>query len=156
MIKQRVESSDALSALIQLDSPGPGVAVVKVFTNLPYLLWGSFHSPCLDVTSISAGTSTIYFPLALLCLHMLPLYSSTQVILPCKREGYGLKVYPFLLETLWESSEEEHLLSHPVPLSVPPYLIQIEMWACRPLMHLVWALPLGNYRQLPRPRLSLN
>ena len=35
------------------------------------------------------------------------------------KEGEGLKSYPFLMETLWESSEEEHHLSHPLPLSVP-------------------------------------
>ena len=33
-------------------------------------------------------------------------------------EGDGLNIYPFLMETLWESSEEEHHLFHPLPLSV--------------------------------------
>ena len=34
-------------------------------------------------------------------------------------KGRGAKTYPFLMETLWESSEEEHHLSHPLSLSVP-------------------------------------
>ena len=38
---------------------------------------------------------------------------------PCMRERGGLKVYLFLMETLWESSQEDHHFSNPVPLSVP-------------------------------------
>ena len=51
-----LESSDTLSALVQWDSPEWGVVVVKVFTNSPYLLWGSLSSPYLDITTLSAGT----------------------------------------------------------------------------------------------------
>ena len=40
----KVEPSDVLSTLVQWDSPEPGVVVVKVFTNLPDLPWGSIGS----------------------------------------------------------------------------------------------------------------
>ena len=93
--------------------------MVKVFTNLPHLPWGSFSSPYLDVTTLSARTLISQFPLSLLHLHRLLPYSPMQVILPQEKEGQGLKIYPVLVETLWKSSEEEHHLSHPLPLSVP-------------------------------------
>ena len=46
-------------------------------------------------------------------------YSSTQLVLTQEKEEEGLKIYPALTETLWESSEEEHHLSPPFPLSIP-------------------------------------
>ena len=48
---------------------------------------------------------------------MLP-YSPTQVVLLQDKEADGLTIYPFLIETLWESSEEEYHLSHPLLLLV--------------------------------------
>ena len=80
---------------------------------------GSFGSPYLDVTTLSVGTLTTQFPLAFLYLHRLLPYSPTQVVLPQEKEGDGLNIYPVLVETLWESSEEEHHLSPSLPLSVP-------------------------------------
>ena len=41
----KVEPLDALLTIVQWDSPKPGVVVVKVFTNLPHLLWRAFGSP---------------------------------------------------------------------------------------------------------------
>ena len=107
----KVEHSDALLTLVQWDSPVPGVVVVKAFTNSPHLSWGCFGSPYLDITTLSAGTLTTQFPLALLHLFRLLPYSPTQVVLPWEKEGGGLQIYPILVETLWESSEEEHHLS---------------------------------------------
>ena len=115
----KVEPSDALSTLVQWDPLKTGVTVVKVFTNSPHLLQVSFGSPYLDVTTLSAGTLTTQFPFALLHLCRLLPYSPTQGILLQEKGGDGLKIYPFLVETLWVSSEEEHHLSHPLPLSVP-------------------------------------
>ena len=98
--------SDALSTLVQWDSSKPGVVVVKVFTNLPYLPWGSFGPFYLNITTLSVGTSTTQFPTCLVHMHRFLPYSPIQVILPQEKEGDGLKIYPFLLETLWESLEE--------------------------------------------------
>ena len=78
----KVKPSAALLTLVQWDSPRPGVVVMKVFSNLPYFLQGSFSSPYLDVTTLSSGTFTTQFPLALLYLCRLLPYSPTQVILP--------------------------------------------------------------------------
>ena len=78
----KVEPSDALSMVVQWDSPEPGVVVVKVFTNLPHLPWGPFRSPYLDVATLPAGTLTAQFPLAWLHLHRLLPYYPTQIILP--------------------------------------------------------------------------
>ena len=89
--------TDALSNLVQQDSPEPGVAVVKVLTNLPHLPQGSFGFPYLDITTLSKGASTTQFPLTLLHLLRLLPYSHMQVILPWKKEGDGLKIYPFLV-----------------------------------------------------------
>ena len=113
-----MEPSDALSTLVQWDSPKPGVIVVKVFTNLPHLLLGSFRSSNLDVTTLSVGALTTQFILAQLHLHRSLPYSPTQIIPPWQKEGDGLKFYQVLMETLWESSAEEHHLSSPLPLSV--------------------------------------
>ena len=115
----KVEPLDALLTLVQWDFLKLGVVVVKVFTNLPHLQWGSFGSPYLDVTTLSAATITTQFPLAKLSLHWLFPCSPTQIILPQEKEGDGLTIYPFLMETLWDNSEEEHHLSPPLPLSVP-------------------------------------
>ena len=106
-----VEPLDALLTLAQSDSPKPGVVVMKVFTNSPHLLQGSFGSPYLDVTTLSDGTLTIQFPLAQLCLCRLLPYSPTQIVFPWEKEGDGLNIYPVPMETLWESSEEEHHFS---------------------------------------------
>ena len=114
----KVKPSDMLSTLVQWDSP-KSVGVVKVFTNSPYLPWQSFSSPYLDVTTFSDGTLTAKFPLGLLHLHWLLPYSSTQVMLPHEKEGDKVNISLFLAGTLWQSSEEEHHLSHLLPLSVP-------------------------------------
>ena len=122
----KVEPLDALLTLVQWDWPDPGVVVVKVFTNSPHLPWWSFGSPYLDVTTLSAGTLTTQFPLAQMCLCRLLPYSPTQVILPWQTEGDGLKIYPILMETLWESSEEEHHLSPFTTVISPHCLLQFQ------------------------------
>ena len=93
--------------------------MVEVFNGSPHLPWGSFCSPYVDITTLSASTLTAQFPLAQLHLCRLLPYSSIQTVLLWEKEGEGLKMYPVLMETLWESSEEEHCLSLPCPLSVP-------------------------------------
>ena len=115
----KVEPLVGISTLFQWDSPELGIVVVKIFTNLPYVPWGSFGFPYLDITTLSVGTSTTQFPLTQLCLCRLLQYSSTQVILRWEKEGYRLKVIPFLKEALWENSDEDHCLSPFIPLSVP-------------------------------------
>ena len=75
------EPSDTLSTLVQQESPGTDVVVVKVFTNLPHLMWGYFGSLYLDVTTLSAGTLRTQFSLAVLHMHRLFPYSPAQVIL---------------------------------------------------------------------------
>ena len=80
---------------------------------------GSFDSPYLDVTTLSLCALTTQFPLPLLHLCKLLPYSPTQIVLPPEKEGDWLKIYPVLMETLLKSSEKEHHLSPPLPLSVP-------------------------------------
>ena len=155
--KAKVEPLNTLLTSVQQDSPDPGVVVVKIFTKSHYLPWGSFRYRYLDITTLSVGTLTTQFSLAQLQLYRLLLYSPSQIILPWETEGDGLKIYPVLMQTLWESSEEEHhlsLLCHcHSPLSPP---IPIEMWPCKPKKHSVSASPWGNYKRLPKTRLSLN
>ena len=118
----KMEPSDTLSALVQWDSPELGVVVLKVFTNSPYFPWGSFSYPYHGLNHpFSRCTSTTQFPLALLYLCMVaPMFFHSGHPSVRERGGLGLKVYPIpCMETLWESSEEEHHLSHPVPLSLP-------------------------------------
>ena len=76
----KVEPSDTLSTLVEQDSPKPGVVVVKVFTNPPHLLQGSFRSPYLDITTLSACILTAQFPLA----QTAPLFSHSDC--PSARE----------------------------------------------------------------------
>ena len=63
---------------------------------------------------------TAQFPLAQLNLQRLLPFSSTQVIQPHEKDDEELKVFPFFQEVLWESSEEDHCMSDPVLLLVPP------------------------------------
>ena len=76
----KVETSDPFSTLVQWNSPKPCVVVVKVFTNSPHLLWGSFGSPYLDITALSMATLT-----AQLHLHRLLPYSPLRSF-SCKRK----------------------------------------------------------------------
>ena len=48
----KVEPLDALSSFVCQDSPELGVVVVKVFTSFPQLLWWSFRSHYLDITTL--------------------------------------------------------------------------------------------------------
>ena len=116
----KLEPSEVLSTLLQRDSPKPSIVVVKIFANSPYLSWGVFGFPYLDVTTLAAGTSANQFSLAQVHLCRLLPFSSTQVVLPCEREDEELNVYPFLWEVLWDRSEGNHCLSDPVLLLVPP------------------------------------
>ena len=122
----KVEPSDAFSTLVQWESPKPGVVVVNVFTNSSHLPWGSFGPPYLDITTLSVGALTTQFPLAWLCLHRLLPYFPTQILLPWEKEGDGLKIYPVLMEILWESSEEEHHLSPPFATVCPHHLLPFQ------------------------------
>ena len=72
----KVESVDTFLTLVQHGSPKPGVVVVKAFTNTPHLPWGSFRSPYLDVTTLSAGALSAQFPLVQLHLHRLSFHSN--------------------------------------------------------------------------------
>ena len=51
----KVKPLDVLSALVQQDSPEPGIVMMKVFANSAYFLQGSFSSPYLDVTTLPWG-----------------------------------------------------------------------------------------------------
>ena len=136
----KAEPTEVFSALVQQESPKPSVVVVKIFTNSPYLPWGSFSFPYLDVTTLSVGTLTTQFPLAQSCLCRLLPYSSGQVVKPCEEEE-GLKVYPFLQEVLWASSKEDHCLSGPVLLSfspLPPIIIEKRHHRSRRGLDLAW------------------
>ena len=114
----KMEASEALSVLHQCDLPEPSVVVVQRYTNSPYLPQGSFSFLYLYVITLSGGASSAQFPVDLLCLYRLLPYSDTKVVLPWEEEKEGLNVYPFFWETLWTSSEGEHYLSDPIPLSV--------------------------------------
>ena len=116
----KVEPSEVLSTLLQWDSPKLSIVVVKIFANSPYLPQGSFSFLYLDVTTLSAGILTAQFSLTQLCLCRLLPFSSTQVVLPHEKDDEEIKVYPFLQQVLWGSSEEDHCLSDPVLLLVPP------------------------------------
>ena len=79
-----------------------------------------------------------------------------QVILLWEKEGEGLNIYPFLIETLWESSEEKHcssLICNCQSPSSPP--IPIDMQAHKLKKHSPSALPWGNYKKPPKPMFSL-
>ena len=54
----KVEPLEVLSTSAQQDSPELNIVGVKIFTNSPYLPWGSFSFPYLDLTTLSAGAST--------------------------------------------------------------------------------------------------
>ena len=116
----KVEPSEALSTLLQWESPKPSVVVVKIFANSPNLQWGSFSLPHLDVTTLAEGMLATQFPLACLCLCRLLPFLSTQVVLLHEEDDEELKVYPFFQEVLWESSEEDFCLSDHVLLLVSP------------------------------------
>ena len=60
------------------------------------------------------------FPLTWLCICRLLPFLSTQFILLHENVEEELKVYPFLWEALCESSKDDHCLSDPVLLLVPP------------------------------------
>ena len=60
----KVEPSEVLPTLLQWDSHKLSVVVVKIFANSPYLPWGSFGFPHLDVTTLAGGVLAAQFPLA--------------------------------------------------------------------------------------------
>ena len=117
--QKRVDLSDALSTLVRWDYANPVMVAVKVFTNMPFFLWGSSGYPYFHVTTPYVGTTTALFPLAHLQLCRLLPYSSTQVILPWENEVDEPKVLPIIKEMLWDSPEDGHHLCTPVHLSVP-------------------------------------
>ena len=82
--------------------------VVKIFTNLLYVLQGSFDFPYLDVTTLSVGASTTQFPLGQLHLHRLLLYSSTQVVLPQGSPVEGPSFVPLVPLSVPAASSHSH------------------------------------------------
>ena len=82
----KIEASKALSVLHQCNSPQPTVVVVRRYSNSPYLPWGYFSFPYLDVNTLLRGTSSAQFPLDWLCLCRLLHYSDMKVVLP-QEEG---------------------------------------------------------------------
>ena len=64
----KVESLDVHSTLCQWDSPKPSMVVVRIFANSPFLPWGSFGLPYLDVTALPEGALAFQFPLEWLSL----------------------------------------------------------------------------------------
>ena len=115
----KVEPSVMLLTLVQQDSHDPAVMVMKIFTNLPSLPWGSFGISFLNIATLPGGASTIWFPLSWLCLCQLFLCFSNQVILPRRRQ----------IELSWRSpqSQQRHRgrvpsrssVSSLMPLSLP-------------------------------------
>ena len=71
------------------------------------------------MSSLSRGITSAQFPLDSLCLCQLVPFSKTEVLLLIEVGGEGLKMYPHLLEFLWDSLEEDHCLSSPISLSIP-------------------------------------
>ena len=54
-----VEPSLTPLTLVQQDSHELAVVVIKIFTNSPYLPWGSFGFSFLDISTLPEDTPTI-------------------------------------------------------------------------------------------------
>ena len=59
----KVQPSVMLPTLFQ-DSHQLAIVVMKILTNLPYLPWGSFSLPFLDVATLPEDASSIQLPLS--------------------------------------------------------------------------------------------
>ena len=81
------------------------------------------HSLYLDVDTFSGCVTSAQFPLDRLHLHWLLPISRTEVLLLCKVGEEGLETYIYLLEFLWDGSEEEHHLFDPSPCQFPHWLL---------------------------------
>ena len=114
----RIEFCNALSILHQHYSCQLSVVVVRRYTNTPYILGGISCSLYLDMSALSGGDTSAQFPLYRVWLCQLLPFGDTEVLLPITLAGEGLKMYPHLLEFLWDSAEEDHHLSTPVSLSI--------------------------------------
>ena len=90
----KMEASDALSALYQCDSLEPSVVLVRRYTNIPYIPWGSSCLPYLDESTLCRGTSSAQFPLDQLCIHRLLPFLDTEVVFPQEVGEMGLKMCP--------------------------------------------------------------
>ena len=106
--QNKMEASDAPSALHQCDPPEPCVVVVRRYANTPYNPWGTSWLLYLDVSTLSGGASSIQFPLDHLCLWRLLPYYKTEVLLPHEEGEIGIKVYLYTsrgsMEKLWMKS----------------------------------------------------
>ena len=60
----KVEPPKALSTLLQWNPPKLSIVLVKILAHSPYLPWGSFGFPYLDVTTLAVGMLDVQFPLA--------------------------------------------------------------------------------------------
>ena len=154
----KVESLEVLSTLCQWDSPKPRMVVVRIFANSPYIPWGSFGLPYLDVTVSSRGCISQPIPFRLTVpLAPAPLLLNTHYPAVWRGRGKKLKVYPILQEALWESSEEEHCLWF-LPLgsfSFPSSLFS-KMRVHRLRRSLALAQLWCTYNTLPGPKSSLS
>ena len=115
----KMEAPDVLAAFHQHDSPEPSIAVVRWYTNTPYILHGTSRLLYLDMSTLSGGVSSAQFPLD--CLHLWKLfpYSKTEVLLPHEEGEIGYKAYPFTGEVLWRFSKVVHYLFNPLSLLIP-------------------------------------
>ena len=75
------------------------------------------------------GVASTKFPVDRLHLCCLLPFSETEMLLPIKVGGEGLKKYPHHSEFLWDSLEEDHHLSCPIsllnPLPAPASLLEV-------------------------------
>ena len=115
----RMEACNGPFALCQCDSCELSVVVVRRYFNTPYIPRRTSHSLYLDMGTLSRGIASTQFPLDRMHLCQLLPFSKTEVLLPIKVGGEDLKTYPHLSEFLWDSLEEDHCLSGPIPLSIP-------------------------------------
>ena len=88
--------------------------VPTLLTSLGHI---PFHLP--GHGTLSRGLASSQFPLDRLHLCWLLPFSKTEVLLPIKVRGEGLKMYPHIPEFLWDSLEEDHCLSSLISLSTP-------------------------------------
>ena len=91
----KVGSLEVISTLCQWESPKQSMVVVRIFTNSPNLLWGSFSLPYLDVTTLPESTLATQFPLELLCLWWL-LPTPKHTLSCCMKRKAKTKAYPIL------------------------------------------------------------
>ena len=96
------------------------MVAVRRYCNTPYIPQGTIYSLYQDMGTFSGGITSVQFLLDRVHLCWLLPVSRTDVLLPHEVGEEGYETYPHLPEFLWDGSEEEHHLSNPISLSVPP------------------------------------